>query len=308
MHSSGLVTNIQKYSLHDGPGIRTTVFLKGCPLHCAWCHNPENISRKSEIIIYEARCIRCGQCFEVCPQRKDKTPAPADSANITPARPPVDCTLCGACAEACPTGARSLLGHLMEVDQLLAEILADRVFYEESQGGVTFSGGEPLLQFEFLKAVLQACREQGLHTAVDTCGFAPWEHLHELVPLTNLFLYDLKFFDDAQHREYTGVSNRLIFDNLRALAQMHPAIWLRIPIIPGVNNSAGELQAMARLAAKLPGLQQVNVLPYHKTGVQKFRRLGQPYTLPDTAPPSSGQMETSAQIFRAQGLTVKVGG
>jgi pyruvate formate lyase activating enzyme len=196
----------------------------------------------------------------------------------------------------------------MSVARVLEEILADRIFYDESKGGVTISGGEPLVQFEFLKGFLEACQSRGVHTAVDTCGFAPLEHLMAIVPLTDLFLYDLKFVDEASHREFTGVSNELILKNLAALAQTHRNVWLRIPIIPRVNDSTAELEAMARLAAELPGVRQVNLLPYHQTGIHKFARLGQPYRLGDIAPPTPEYLKAVAARFAALGLHAKVGG
>lgn len=306
---SGLVSNIQKFSLQDGPGLRTTVFLKGCPLLCAWCHNPESISRKPEVVVFEARCVRCGLCVEVCPQQQKRSFEPGKELIGAPEPLAVrDCVICGACVETCPTGARAMMGREMRVDEVVREVLKDRVFYEESKGGVTFSGGEPLVQFEFLKGLLEACRAEGLHTALDTCGFAPVEHLLALAPLVNLFLYDLKFMDDEKHKEFTGVSNGMILENLKQLNHAHECIWLRVPIIPGVNDPPAELEAMAQLAASLPSVRQVNLLPYHKTGIQKFKRLGRDYRLPGVTPASAEYMEAVAQIFQKRGLTIKVGG
>jgi pyruvate formate lyase activating enzyme len=242
---------------------------------------------------------------EVCPQS-----APLRPSGAAPPGPhrPASCLLCGACVQACPAEARELAGRTVTADQLVRELLADRVFYEQSGGGVTVSGGEPLAQFEFLRAFLQRCEETGLRTAVDTCGFTPWEHLLAIAPLTGLFLYDLKFVDDARHRQFTGVSNQLILDNLRALAGVHQDIWLRIPIIPGVNDTPGELEAMAGLAALLPSVRQVNLLPYHRTGLQKFRRLGRESPLLGVTPPSVEYLEAVAARFAGAGTKVRVGG
>jgi len=291
--TSGLILNIQRYSVHDGPGIRTTVFLKGCPLRCTWCHNPESQAPEAEMAVAESRCIRCGACRKVCPN---------DGAASSSGR----CTRCGACVEACPTGAREMLGREMTVGEVIAEVLKDRIFFDDSGGGVTFSGGEPLAQLGFLGEALSACRREGLHTAVDTCGYCVREDLLAVAPLTDLFLYDLKIIDDERHREHTGESNAMILDNLRELGQVHENIWLRIPVVPGVNDDAPQLEAAARLAASLPGVRRVNLLPYHSLGTRKAS--------PDAklAPPIEAatvdRLTTAAEPFVALGLHVETGG
>lgn len=299
---NGLVFNIQKYSVHDGPGIRTTVFLKGCPLHCAWCHNPEGISPERELVVLESRCLGCGQCRLAC---RHGAVIPGDGA--LPPRSEV-CELCGACVEACPTRGRQILGEEMSVSQVLETVLQDQVFYDDSGGGVTFSGGEPLAQPEFLVGLLEACRGRGLRTAVDTCGLARPEDLLAVAALTDLFLYDLKLIDDAKHRRYTGVSNALILDNLQSLGRVHGRIWLRVPIIPGINDDAANLEAAARFAATVPGVRQVNLLPFHRTGLPKFRRLGQNNVLAEVQPPSSEAMNRAVDTFAKVGLAVRTGG
>jgi pyruvate formate lyase activating enzyme len=319
---SGLVFNIQRYSIHDGPGIRTTVFLKGCPLDCWWCHNPEGRAPQAEVVVVEGRCMRCGECRAACPQGKGVRNLFSENAQIAPkshfpekrfltpflAEPPLRCARCGACVEACPTGARQMVGRRMTVAEVMAEVLKDRVFYEESGGGVTFSGGEPLLQPRFLAALLRDCRAAGIHSAVDTCGFAPQADLLAVAPLADLFLYDLKGMDEARHVQYTGTSNVSVLENLQALGQVHPAIWIRVPIIPGVNDNADQLDALARCAAATPGVRQVNVLPYHEAGAYKSSRVGKPCRMEKTVPPSPEYMETVAARFRGFGLNVKVGG
>jgi len=296
---SGLVTNIQRYSLHDGPGIRTTVFLKGCPLDCWWCHNPEGLAPKQEVVTVESRCARCGECVKACPQDI----ARVGSENEDRAA----CAHCGACVRACPTGARQLAGLLMTVEDVMREIMKDSIFHDDSSGGVTFSGGEPLLQPEFLLTLLRACHQAGIHTAVDTCGFVKESTLLEVATLADLILFDLKILDDTGHRKFTGVSNQIILENLRVVCRSHPDVWLRIPLIPGINDGA-ELGAMARFAASLSAIRQVNLLPYHRTGMQKFRRFGRDYRLPDVLPPSAVEIQAATEVFAACGVKVKVGG
>lgn len=290
----GRIFNVQRYSLHDGPGIRTTVFLKGCPARCLWCHNPESQSFAPEILVVETRCASCRTCATVCAQG---------------ALPPGSslCTACGTCVEACPTGARQLAGRETTVDALVEEVLRDRVFYEESGGGVTFSGGEPLAQPEFLGALLEACRAAGLRTAVDTCGFSSRERLLALAPLVDLFLFDVKLVDDARHLSLTGLAAAPILDNLRALAAVHANLWIRVPIVPGHTDGESDLAATAALVASLPGVHRVSLLPYHRTGAPKARRLGREYALGALAPPPPGRLEALAAVFRERGLAVQIG-
>jgi pyruvate formate lyase activating enzyme len=292
---SGRVFNVQRYSLHDGPGIRTTVFLKGCPARCLWCHNPESQSFDPEVLVVETRCASCGTCATVCPHG-----APPPGSGL--------CTACGACVEACPAGARQLAGREMTVEEVMDEVLRDRVFYEESGGGVTFSGGEPLAQPEFLKALLAACRGAGLHTAVDTCGFSPRERLLGLASLVDLLLFDVKLVDDARHLSLTGLPATPILDNLRALAAVHANVWIRVPVVPGLTDAEGDVAATAALVAGLPGVRKVSLLPYHRTGVQKARRLGRDDPLGTLAPPPPERLSTLAALFRERGLPVEIGG
>jgi pyruvate formate lyase activating enzyme len=299
---SGLVFDIQKYSIHDGPGIRTTVFLKGCPLSCSWCHNPEGMASRREIVVLENRCIACGECRKACPLAET-----VSAAGPLPARVE-GCALCEQCADACPAGARRVAGREMSVEEVTAEVLQDRLFYDDSGGGVTFSGGEPFAQPQFLLALLEACRSCGVRTAVDTCGFACTDHLLAAASLTDLFLYDVKIMDDACHRRHTGISNVPILENLRALGAAHRNIWLRVPLVPGITDSGENLKAIAALAASLPSVRQISVLPYHPTGIQKFRRLGLAYALDGQAEPSVAEVENALEKFRAHGLEARVGG
>jgi pyruvate formate lyase activating enzyme len=300
--SDGIVFNIQRFSVHDGPGIRTTVFLKGCPLRCGWCHNPESQSPEPEIAVLEGRCIRCGSCREACPARG------ADGGNGGPAAADGRCTRCGACVDACPAGARRMVGRRATVDEVMAEVARDLPFFEESGGGATFSGGEPLQQPGFLGALLEACRARGIRTAVDTAGCAPRERLLGLAPLVDLFLYDVKHADDARHREGTGVPAGPIVENLRALAGAGAAVWLRVPVVPGWNDGAAELDAIARLAASVHGVRRVHLLPCHGLGRHKGAGRAAAPRPADRAPSAPADLEAAAGRFRALGLDARIGG
>jgi pyruvate formate lyase activating enzyme len=299
---TGLVFNLQKYSVHDGPGIRTTVFLKGCPLRCAWCHNPESISPRREFLVIGQRCTACGECRAACPF--------GDSlAGAGPLPPRLDqCTLCAACVEACPTGARRMLGREMTVAEVVTEASKDRIFYEDSGGGVTISGGEPLSQPRFLVALAQALRAAGLQVALDTTGFGCTEHLLAAAGFSDLVLYDLKAFDEARHRKLTGVSNCGIRENLEALNAVHANIWIRIPVVPGFNDDLADLEKTSEFIAGLRGVTLVNLLPFHRTGLHKYERLGWRHSLEDVKSPSAGAMERAADVFRARHLPTKIGG
>ena len=291
----GRVFNLQRYSLHDGPGIRTTVFLKGCPARCLWCHNPESQAFGPEVIRVETRCASCGTCETVCPHG-----APPPGSGV--------CTACGACVEACPAGARELVGRETTADEVMDEVARDRIFFQDSGGGVTFSGGEPLAQLQFLRALLEGARGRGLHTAVDTCGFAPRQDLLDLVPLVDLFLFDVKLIDDTRHRELTGLPTGPILDNLRALVEAHPSVWVRVPIVPGHTDGEADVAAIAALVDELPGVRHVSLLPFHATGGAKARRLGRPAPLESLTPHPPERMEALAGLFRARGLDVSIGG
>jgi pyruvate formate lyase activating enzyme len=298
----GLVFNLQRYCLHDGPGIRTTVFLKGCALSCSWCHNPESQAATPEVMVLEDRCIRCGFCVEACPEQ---VPVPGGGRTVEQVS---HCIVCGACVEACPSGARQIAGRRIEAEDLAEEVLRDRVFFDQSGGGVTFSGGEPLHQATFLRQALSACRLAGLHTAVDTCGLAPRDVLLDIAELTDLFLYDVKFIDDERHREHTGAGNGTILENLSALIEADRRIWLRVPVIPGVNDDRENLDGIADLAASLHGVERVCLLPYHRNGERKIARLGRRPEPRETLPPEREQMRQAAASFEAVGLTPEIGG
>lgn len=283
---TGTTFNIQRFSTEDGPGIRTTVFFKGCPLRCAWCHNPEGLSPEPELMWYDVRCIGARECLRVCP---------VEALELTPFGMRIDrrrCTLCGACVSACPAGALELIGRQWTVDALFAEIAKDAVFYETSGGGVTFSGGEPMLQAEFVAALAERCRQAGIPVALDTSGAVPWERYERVLPHVDLVLYDLKLWDPARHRAGTGLDNARILDNARRMAGWGIPMWIRTPIIPGytadVENIAGLADFIAR---ELPNVQRWDLLAYTNLGQPKYHRLDRPYALEGVPLLSREEME-----------------
>jgi len=299
--SGGLVYDIQRFSLHDGPGIRTIVFMKGCPLKCLWCSNPESQKPHREILFNALKCIDCGTCRDVCPQnaiRDDKDGYRIDSDV---------CDACGKCCDACPTQALRWSGTLMSVAEVLAEIEKDRAFYDTSGGGVTFSGGEPLGQFQFLKGLLAACRSAGIHTAVETCGFCSRDTMEGIVPFTDIFLFDLKHTDPLEHKKLTGRDNRQILENLENLCRKGAAVILRMPVVPGLNDSDANLNETAALMKRLK-IDEIHLLPYHNCGENKYRMLGCGYALKDLPVPSEKDIEPLKSWFETQGLKVTIGG
>lgn len=297
----GLIFDIQKFSVHDGPGIRTIVFLKGCPLECVWCSNPESQKFPREIMFNASKCIDCGTCIDVCPQNaiKEDNKRYRIDAKL--------CDLCGSCCEECPTQALKWSGQRLGVSEVLVEIEKDREFYESSGGGVTFSGGEPLGQLEFLKELLMACNKRGIHTAVETCGFTKWEHLETIISHTDLFLYDLKHQDSIVHEKMTGYDNRLILENLEKLSNTDANTIIRVPIVPGFNDSDKNLIETAKFLKKLH-LKKIHLLPYHNYGESKYNMLGKDYSLKDLNALSEKDLKAIKQLFEKHGLTVNIGG
>ncbi len=298
----GLVFNIQRFSVNDGPGIRTTVFLKGCPLHCRWCHNPESISPDQELVLRDDRCIRCGNCFEMC---KNNAVKRVDGGFTTLREV---CIECGECVEVCHAESRELAGKEMTEGQVMAEIDKDVIFYEQSGGGASFSGGEPLLQHEFLLAMLQSCQARNIHTVVDTSGMTSAGILERISEHVDLFLFDLKTLDEKKHREFTGVSNVAILANLRRLAEWKKNVIVRIPIIPRVNDDLADIREAGELIASLGNVKEVHLLPYHTIGVEKYRRLGKEYEMPQTVPPSADEMSEMVKALRNYVSSVSIGG
>ncbi len=267
------IFNIQRFSVNDGPGIRTAVFIKGCPLNCIWCHNPESKCRATELMYSAEKCVGCGRCASVCPVGCHK---------IEAGRHVFDrggCTLCGECSSACAAGAIQVCGRQMRCDEVLSEVMKDKIFYETSGGGVTLSGGEPLYSFEFTLELLRACKESGIHTAMETCGFAPAERIKEAARYTDLFLFDYKETDPTLHKRYTGVDNSLILSNLALVNSLGKETVLRCPIIPGCNDRREHFLAIGELARKYDSLIGVDVEPYHPLGESKAEQLGKEYSL-----------------------------
>jgi pyruvate formate lyase activating enzyme len=296
---TGRILRIDRGAVHDGPGVRSVVFFKGCPLRCPWCHSPETQACHAELLIREERCVACGACAGVC-----------DATHVAGRRVVVDrdrCVVCDRCAALCPTGAREVAGRRCSVDDVMAELVRDGVFYDRSGGGVTLSGGEPLMQPRFALALLQRCRQARMHTAVETCGFVHPAVMREAAAEADMFLFDLKLMDDARHRQATGVSNRRILDNLRALADAGCRVVVRVPLIPGINDDAPNLAAMGGFVAGL-GLSRIEVLPYHRAGIAKYARLGRRYALDPVVPPTERAVAAASDTLRRAGLEVGAGG
>jgi pyruvate formate lyase activating enzyme len=270
----GTTFNVQRFSTEDGPGIRTTVFFKGCPLRCAWCHNPEGISPRPELMWYDVRCIGARDCLDACP---------AAALDLTSQGMVIDrqrCDACGACAEVCPAAALEVIGRTWTPEELFAEVKKDAVFFETSGGGVTLSGGEPMMQAGFVGALAGLCREAGFHLALDTCGASSWVRYEEILPLVDLVLYDLKIYDPDCHQAGTGVDNCTILENARRIAAAGYPIWIRTPIIPGYTADPANIAALADfIAAELPTLERWDLLAYTNLGQPKYRRLDRPYAL-----------------------------
>jgi pyruvate formate lyase activating enzyme len=298
----GLIFDIRRFSIHDGPGIRTTVFFKGCPLSCWWCHNPESQSPGLELWLRSERCIRCGECAKACPEGAISR---QEDAYITDQ---AVCTLCGTCLEACAAEARQIVGQQMSIAQVTAEVERDIPFFDESGGGVTISGGEPLQQRKFLVSLLRAFKKKDIHTTLDTCGYASWKALQEVQPYVNLFLYDLKLIDDTRHRQFTGVSNRLILQNLQRLVEAGQAVIVRVPIIPGVTDGEDDLHQLGAFMASLSEPPRAELLPYHRAATGKYERLERDYHLREVLPPTAEHMQAVAEILRSYELMVQIGG
>ena len=286
--------DIQKFAIHDGPGIRTAVFLKGCPLKCVWCHNPESQERAAEISFIPGKCIGCGACFKACPRQCHEIAGAQRQFRRE------RCERCGACASECHAHALEVVGKDMTVAQVLEEVCKDKPFYDTSGGGMTLSGGEPMAQFAFTRALARAARDAGLHVCVETSGFAPWSQYEQLLDTVNLFLYDYKESDPARHREFTGVPPDTILENLMRLNERGVALVLRCPIVPGYNEREDHFRAIAALANDLCQVREINLLPYHPLGDSKLGHLGKVPRLPVTAFVSEAKADSWVQSVAAR--------
>ncbi len=300
---SGFIFDIKRYSINDGPGIRVTVFFKGCNLICAWCHNPESISNKVQKLYTENRCIRCSACVDNCPLGACYL---TENGIVTNSE---ICKVCGKCAEVCPTTATQISGRIETTDNILKIILKDTVFIDHSEGGVTFSGGEPLLQPKFLFELLDQCGNKSIHRAIDTAGNVNPDILLEAAKKTDLFLYDFKMFDTHLHKKWTGVGNELILSNLKKLSETGAEINIRIPLITDVNDDESNLEQSAKFIRALPGdKKKVNILPYHNIAHQKYKKLGLDFNTQKLEEPSKENLEKIVSIFNSFQLQAVIGG
>lgn len=302
---TGLVSDFQRFSIHDGPGIRTIVFLKGCPLHCAWCANPETISARPEIMLIPHNCIGCGRCYEVCPVN---CLGEADGHVSSIDREKCILPRCGKCQHVCYANAINISGRFLSVAEVMDVVLKDHEFYERTGGGVTFSGGEPFAQPAFLIELARTAKKLSLHTAVETCGHVNWKTLGPVLDCLDYVLYDIKHMDPDMHLQGTGVNNRVILENVKRIDASGKPIRIRLPLIPGFNDSEENIRATADFIAGFSNLEALDILPYHRMGEPKWSQLHQEYQLHGVTPPDKDRVYELADIASSYGIEVSVGG
>lgn len=296
-----VIFNIQKFSIHDGPGIRTTVFFKGCPLKCLWCHNPESQEYEKQILHDPDKCVLCGTCVKVCPHNAIKIEDNVLSTDMA------KCDFCGLCEVYCIQEARQIVGKCYEVDDVVKEVIKDKVFYEKSGGGVTVSGGEPLMFVDYVEELFKKLKEENIHTAVDTCGAVNFESLERIAPYTDLFLYDIKLMDDEKHKKFIKSSNKVILENLKKLSKIHNNINIRMPIIEGVNADIDHIEKVIDFIKDL-NIKKINLLPYHDIAKHKYKKLDMHYEEEKMSKPSEEKMQSFKSMFESKGYEVKIGG
>ena len=295
---TGITFDIHRFSLNDGPGIRTTVFLKGCYLKCEWCHNPESQSFKPQLSFNPEKCLHCFDCVKVCPNNAHKI---KDHKHF------VEwdlCDLAGKCVEVCPSGALKIIGNNIEVEFIISEVLKDKKYYDKTGGGITISGGEPMAQFEFTNQLLMEAKKEGLHTVLDTCGYGEKSHYEEILPYVDLFLFDYKLTDEKLHKDYTGISNKEILANLDFLYNSGASIILRCPLIPAINDNEEHLQGIKKIIQKYPELQAVEIMPYHNMGRDKAKRVGMDFKLSEVKNADERDKQRWINYFAGEKLNV----
>jgi len=299
--NTAIISDIQRFSVHDGPGIRTIVFFKGCPLRCQWCQNPETYSIEKQLMYTRERCILCGLCIKACPQQA----IGMDRSGLTMSWD--KCNNCGECTKVCFSGAREVVGREMTVDEVVEEVMKDEVFYRNTNGGVTLSGGDVTLQAPFAARLLRVLKEKGIHNAIETCGYSRWEALESILYYTDLVLYDIKLFDSGKHKYYTGAGNEPILQNLMKIARMNIPLVLRYPFVPGVNDTVEDLRNLAELALKTKALS-VHIMPFHQLGEPKWYGTGKPYLFSSAKSPTEEALDHAKETIEAFGVTVNIGG
>lgn len=295
---TGLTFDIHRFSLNDGPGIRTTVFLKGCYLKCEWCHNPESQSFKPQLSFNPEKCLHCFECVKACPNNAHKI---KDNKHFVEW---ALCDLAEKCVEVCPSCALKIIGNSTEVEFIISEVLKDKKYYDKTGGGITISGGEPMAQFEFTNQLLMEAKKEGLHTVLDTCGYGEKSHYEEILPYVDLFLFDYKLTDEKLHKDYTGISNKEILANLDFLYNSGASIILRCPLIPAINDNEEHLQGIKKIIQKYPELQAVEIMPYHNMGRDKAKRVGMDFKLSEVKNADERDKQRWINYFAGEKLNV----